>query len=218
MLYLHDGQNVFDAAAAGAEWQVDETAQRLVEAGAVQPMIIVAVAVASTGVRLDDYTPVPGRMGSLLSAPTAGGGAAAYGRYLAEELKPLIDARYRTRPGREHTALGGSSLGGLVSMWLLLQQPQVWGAALVVSPSVWWGGGMIVSAVDQAPASLPAPRLWIDVGGREGWHMVHGARRLRDAAQARGWPVAFLEVPEAGHDEASWAARVEAMLRFLHPR
>ncbi len=192
VLYLHDGQNVFDAAAAGAEWQVDETAQRLVQAGAVQPMIIVAVAVASTGARVDDYTPVPARMGSLLSAPTAGGGAAAYGRYLAEELKPLIDARYRTRPGREHTALGGSSLGGLVSMWLLLQQPQVWGAALVVSPSVWWGGGMIVSAVDQAPASLPAPRLWIDVGGREGgtWCTARAGfatRRRRAAGRWRTW-------------------------------
>jgi predicted alpha/beta superfamily hydrolase len=210
VLYLHDGQNLFDDVAAGAEWQVDETAQRLVLAGAVRPLIIVGV--SSTGTRTRDYTPVPMRLGE---AGIQGGGAADYGRYLVQELKPLIDARFRTQPGRDSTAVGGSSFGGLVSMWLVLNHGDVFGAALVVSPSTWWAQGSIVSDVQAAPVSPPAPRLWLDAGTEEGRDMVSGARRLRQALQARGWAPAYLEQIGAGHDETSWAARVEPMLRFL---
>ncbi|MDO9075379.1 MAG: alpha/beta hydrolase-fold protein [Rubrivivax sp.] len=211
VLYLHDGQNVFDALAAGAEWQVDETAQRLMLAGAVAPFI--AVAVASNPDRLRDYTPVPGTAGAHAGQ---GGGAAAYGRFLVHELKPLIDARYRTLPGREATAVGGSSLGGVVSMWLLLAHGDVFGAGLVVSPSVWWADSAIVAQLAAAPASTPVPRLWLDVGLDEGQGAIDGARRLHAALQARGWAPAYLEQPGAGHNEAAWAARVEPMLRFLH--
>lgn len=210
VLYLHDGQNLFDSTAAGAEWQVDETAQRLVLASALRPLIIVGV--SSTGTRTLDYTPVPMRLGD---AGVQGGGAAAYGRYLVQELKPLIDARYRTQPGRDSTAVGGSSFGGLVSMWLALHHGDVFGAALVVSPSTWWAQGSIVADVQAAPASTAAPRLWLDAGTEEGRDMVPGARRLRQALQARGWAPAYLEQIGAGHDETSWAARVEPMLRFL---
>ncbi len=223
VLYLHDGQNVFDAVAAGAEWQVDETAQRLVEAGAVAPFIVVAV--ASGPERLRDYTPWPDtrppdthpRGTAAAQAPQAGG-AAAYGRYLVHELKPFIDARYRTAPGRDNTAVGGSSIGGLVSMWLLLAHGDVFGAGLVVSPSVWWAGEAIVAQVTAVPASALLPRVWLDVGTDEGPGAVDGARRLRAALQARGWAPAYLEQPGAGHDEAAWAARVEPMLRFLYGR
>ena len=211
VLYLHDGQNVFDAQAAGAEWQVDETAQRLVASGAVAPMIIVAV--SSTSARLSDYTPVQQLRGA---DGLVGGGATAYGRYLVEELKPWVDAHYRTQPVRETTAVGGSSVGGLVSMWLLLEQPSTFGAALVVSPAVWWGDHAVLRQVADARLSVPPPRVWVDIGGREGEEALQGARRLHEALRARGWPVAWLEVPAASHDEASWAARVEPMLRFLY--
>jgi predicted alpha/beta superfamily hydrolase len=220
VLYLHDGQNVFDAEAAGGEWQVDETAQRLAEAGAIAAPLIVAVASGSE--RVADYTPrpMPDGRGGL-----AGGGAAAYGRYLVEELKPLIDSRYLTRAEPAHTALGGSSLGGLVSMWLLLQRPDVYGAALVVSPSVWWAGETLLA--DVAAATLPPaaalPRIWLDAGLREGPQMVGGTQRLAAALRQRAWDAAaaprlqvFID-PLGGHDEASWAARVEGMLRFLYP-
>jgi len=228
VLYLHDGQNVFDAVAAGAEWQVDETAQRLVEVGAVAPVIVVAV--ASSRERLHDYTPWPDTRqpvtrqpdthphGAALAQAPQGGGAAAYARYLVHELKPYIDAHYRTEPGRESTAVGGSSIGGLVSMWLLLAHGEVFGAGLVVSPAVWWAGEAIVVQVAAAPAGTPLPRVWLDVGTDEGRGTVDAARRLRAALQARGWAPAYREEPGAGHDEAAWAARVEPMLRFLYGR
>ena len=210
VLYLHDGQNVFDGLAAGAEWQVDETAQRLVLAGEVAPMIVVAV--ASNADRFTDYTPVPGQV----QGQRTGGGAAAYGRYLVQELKPLIDGRYRTQPGRETTAVGGSSLGGLVSLWLLLEQGSTFGAALLVSPSVWWADGDILRQVARRRGGHPAPRLWLDIGLREGDEAVAGARRLRQALIARGWAPVYLEQPGAGHDEAAWADRVAPMLRHLY--
>ena len=211
VLYLHDGQNVFDALAAGAEWQFDETAQRLVLAGEVAPLIIVAV--ASNQDRIKDYTPVRDRA----QGHGEGGGAAAYGRYLVHELKPLIDARYRSRPGPDDTALGGSSLGGLLSLWLLLEHRDSFGAALLVSPSVWWGGEQILRQLASRVERGPAPRIWLDVGEREGPAMVQGVRRLRQALQARGWEPAYLEQPDAGHDEAAWATRVAPMLRHLQP-
>jgi predicted alpha/beta superfamily hydrolase len=207
VLYLHDGQNVFDAAGAGAEWQVDETAQRLVEAGAIEPPIIVAI--ASGGTRTRDYTPTEGGRG--------GGGLAAYGRFIADELKPLIDRRYRTQPAR--TAVGGSSFGGIASLWLALHRADVFSAALVVSPSVWWDDRFPLRDA-QAWRGATRARLWLDMGGREGDGIFEESRRLRDALLARGWDaatLAYTEAPDAGHDEASWAARVEGMLKFLYP-
>lgn len=214
VLYLHDGQNVFDASAAGVEWQVDETAQRLVLAGEVAPLIIVAV--ASNADRTLDYTPVAAEV----QGRRQGGGAPAYGRYLVQELKPLIDARYRTRPGRADTAVGGSSLGALVSLWLLLEHDATFGAGLLVSPSVWWAGDDILRRLDRAAGALPLPppRLWLDIGLDEGEGAVQGVRRLRQALVARGWSPAYLEQAGAGHDEAAWAARVAPMLRHIHGR
>jgi predicted alpha/beta superfamily hydrolase len=224
VLYLHDGQNVFDGESAGAEWMVDETAQRLALAGDIDPPIIVAI--DSVNTRITDYTPTamtlpPERTGTG-RAERVGGGAAAYGRFLAEELKPMIDARYRTRPDRASTAVGGSSLGGLVSLWLSLHRGETFGAALVVSPSVWWDDAFAlrdVRTLERLPE--PLPRLWLDMGAQEGAEALPAARQLQKSLMARGWNAATLsytEDREGGHDEASWAARVEGMLRFLYPR
>jgi predicted alpha/beta superfamily hydrolase len=213
VLYLHDGQNVFDAAGAGAEWQVDETAQRLVEAGAIAPPIIVAI--ASGPNRARDYTPTLGR----IDGQPAGGGLADYGRFTVEELKPQIDRRFRTQPGREHTAVGGSSFGGIASLWLALHRADVFGAALVVSPSLWWDDGFALRDVQGWRGSQHA-KLWLDMGGREGAGIFEHTRRLQQALWARGWSaatLAYTEAPEGSHDEASWAARVEGMLKFLYP-
>lgn len=211
VLYLQDGQNVFDDAAAGEEWGVDETAQQLVSAGAVGPLIVVAI--ASGPQRGMDYTPtVDGLHGGR------GGGAPAYARFLVDELKPLIDRRYRTLPDREHTAVGGSSLGGLLSFWLALQHGHVFGSALVVSPALWWDFGVAFRQLSAWTPASPRPRLWLDFGGNEGLVHLTLARRMHTSLRERGWSDAdlhYLEVPDAGHDEAAWAARVEPMLRFL---
>lgn len=222
VLYLHDGQNVFDARAAGAEWQVDEAAERGVAAGHLLPFIVVAV--ASTESRTLDYTPspmlVPAERLDRTAPQRQGGGVAAYARFLSEELKPLIDARYRTRPGRADTAVGGSSFGGLASLWLALHRPETFGAALVVSPSVWWDDRFVLRDLPQAAPERRA-RLWLDMGAQEGDQAVTLARELAARLAERGWSadeLRFVEDPRGGHDEASWARRVPAMLAFLYGR
>lgn len=211
VLYLHDGQNMFDARSAGAEWGVDETAQELVEARAVAPFIAVGVPTGRDRVR--DLTPTVDRR-------HGGGGLPAYAAWLLDELKPQIDRRFRTRPEPAHTAVGGSSLGGVASLWMALHRPDRVGAALVVSPSVWWDDFLPRRDVRATPAPAPLPRLWLDMGAHEGEGVFAESRALRDALHARGWggtKLAYVEDPDGRHDELSWAARVDGMLKFLFP-
>ncbi len=217
VLYLHDGQNLFDGATsfvAGQEWRVDETAQALILAGAVEPVIVVGVYHAGKG-RVEEYTP------SADPRFKVGGKADLYGRLLVEELKPFIDSRYRTKTGAGDTGLGGSSLGGLVTMYLGLRFPQVFGKLAVVSPSVWWDGRRILADV-KALASKPRARVWLDMGTDEGANAVGDARLLRDALVAQGWNLGgdlnYFEAQGGKHSEAAWALRVEPILRFLFPK
>lgn len=211
VLYLNDGQNVFDSATAflGQEWQVDETAQQLIAAGEIEPLIIAGV--YNTGEqRIHEYTPTHDER------KKAGGLADLYGRFLIEEVKPFIDKRYRTLQGAATTALGGSSLGGLVTLHLGLKYPQVFGKLLVMSPSVWWDHGVILREVEALRAK-PSTRIWLDMGTKEG--QLTQARLLRDALIAQGWRLKadlhYLEARGARHTESAWAKRVAPALKFL---
>ena len=130
VLYMHDGQNVFDGATsyiAGKEWEADETAERLIEEGRIEPLIIVAVDHAGVA-RVEEYTPTADRRGR-------GGKVDQYGRMLVEELKPWVDETFRTRPGREDTGIAGSSYGGLASVWVGLTHADVFGKIAALSTS-----------------------------------------------------------------------------------
>jgi predicted alpha/beta superfamily hydrolase len=220
VLYMNDGQNIFDAASAGMEWQMDETAEKLIGSGQIEPVIIVGV--SNTAAREDEYTPTYMEWNRGDGVILKGGGKAdLYGRLLIEELKPFIDRTYRTRPEPRHTGLGGASHGGLVSLHLGLKHPDVFGNLLVVSPSVPRDDYAILKTV-AALSAKTAQRIWVDMGTREGDEMLTGARRLRDALLAKGWKTGadlhYLEQERAGHDEIAWSARVEGMLRFLYGR
>jgi predicted alpha/beta superfamily hydrolase len=223
VLYLHDGQNLFDGATSyipRQEWRADEAAEVLIANGKIEPLIIVGV--YNTGKdRIDEYTPVADAKYKV------GGKADLYGRLLVEELKPFIDKTYRTKKGAAHTGLGGSSLGGLVSMYLGLKYPNVFGRVAVVSPSVWWGNNQIVHQVEALPKKPPL-RIWLDIGTKEGGnaeeaqHTVDGARLLKNALVKKGWKLEkdlkYFEAQGAEHNERAWAARVEQILEFLFPR
>jgi predicted alpha/beta superfamily hydrolase len=217
VLYLNDGQNLFDGATSfvpGQEWRVDETAQALIDARAVEPLIIVGI--YNTGKeRIDEYTP------SADPRLKAGGKADLYGRLLVEELKPFIDSHYRTKPDAKNTGLGGSSLGGLLTMYLGLRYPNVFGKLAVISPSVWWDNRRIVGDVS-ALKSKPDTRIWLDMGTDEGANATTDARLLRDALVAQGWSLdrdlKYFEAVGAKHSELAWAQRVEPILKFLFPK
>ncbi len=180
VLYMHDGQNLFDAATAfRAEWQVDETAQRLILSGAIEPLIIVGI--SNAGIyRIEEYTPTRDRVHKM------GGSAAHYGRMLAEELKPFIDGEYRTLSDVSNTGMGGSSLGGLVSLYLGLLYSEVYSRLAIISPSVWWDNRFIIRRVRNLGVKLQS-RAWLSAGTLEGPGVIQGARRIRDIMIAKGW-------------------------------
>jgi enterochelin esterase-like enzyme len=134
VLYMHDGQNLFEPETAynkGEHWRVGETAARLIAQGRIEPLIVVGI--YNTGeMRIEEYTPTEDKK-------LGGGHADDYGRMIIEELKPLIDRTYRTRQDRDSTGIAGSSLGGLVSLHLGFTHPAVFGKVAALSPSVWWG-------------------------------------------------------------------------------
>jgi predicted alpha/beta superfamily hydrolase len=214
VLYMHDGQNLFDVATSvGSEWGVDETAQRLVQAEAIEPVLIVGV--YNTGERrIDEYTPTRHR------GKGHGGKAGLYGRMLVEELKPLIDGQYRTLRDAANTGLAGSSLGGLASLYLGLHYPTTFGKLGIISPSVWWDNRMILREV-RALGDRPPLRIWLSTGTGEARGVLPNARRLRDALIRKGWVIgrdlAYHEAEGAGHNEHAWAEIVEPFLRFLFP-
>lgn len=217
VLYMQDGQNLFDPATAyirGRTWRMHEHADAAIEAGEVEPVVIVGV--NNTGDRrVAEYTPEP-------DWQLGGGEGEAYGRLLTEELMPWIASQYRIREEREHTGIGGSSLGGLVSLYLGLRYPARFGKLAVLSPSVWWNHKSILGFLNEhAPQIWERPRLWLDVGELEGRRTVENAEQLDRRLRANGWvpgeTLYFERVAGGTHDEASWAERVRPMLGFLYP-
>jgi predicted alpha/beta superfamily hydrolase len=218
VLYLHDGQNLFDGRTSFVKdrtWQVREHADAAVEAGEIEPVVIVGI--YNTGDRrIAEYT-------HEYNWQMGGGEADVYGKLITLELMPWIASQYRVRQDRENTGLGGSSLGGLVSLYLGLRYPTVFGKLAVMSPSVWWNHKSILGYLNEhAPQMWERPKVWLDVGDREGQKAVRDVEHLARRLKANGWKAGetmHFEMVQGGtHDEASWATRVRAMLRFLYPK
>ena len=230
VLYMHDGQNLFDEGTSGSgEWQVDEAMERL--AGEGLEAIVVGIPNAEAADppqpngRAVEYSPHP-------HENRGGGGADAYLAFIAGTVKPLIDATFPAMRDLGSTGIAGSSLGGLISLYALVARPDVFGFAGIVSPALWFAGGRLMS--EHAPSLWPGEnlRVYLDVGGREGDHETDPARRaemnrryVKDARSLRrllvgngfreGDDLLYVEDAEARHHESAWAARVPGMLRFL---
>jgi enterochelin esterase-like enzyme len=217
VLYLHDGQNLFDGETSfikGRTWQVREHTDAATLAGEVEPLVIVGI--YNTGDRrLAEYT-------HERSVQMGGGEAEAYGLMVTRELMPWVAAHYRVREDREGTGIGGSSLGGLVTLYLGLRHPEKFGKLAALSPSVWWNHKSILGYLNErAPEIWERPRLWLDVGDREGARTLRDTEHLARRLAANGWrqgeTMHFERVAGGTHDEASWATRVRPMLKFLFP-
>jgi predicted alpha/beta superfamily hydrolase len=147
VLYLQDGQNLFDRATAfaGQDWNVRGAADHMIGIGAVQQLIIVGIYNMGKS-RINEYTPT--------KAPKLGGGRAdRYAKFLLEEVMPFIQREYRAAPDPRVTGIGGSSLGGLLSVYLGLKFPQVFGKIAALSPSVWWDQRSITQFASTWPAT-----------------------------------------------------------------
>jgi predicted alpha/beta superfamily hydrolase len=215
VFYLHDGQNLFDGRTSYLPehtWQAHTTADRLTREGRIEPLILVGI--NNTGLRrVAEYTPTR-------DPRLRGGDGDRYGRLLVEELKPLIDRTFRTLPGTAHTGLGGSSLGGLISLYLGFSYPEVFGKLAVLSPSLWWDNRSILRTVSEGRVR-PELRLWLDMGTAEGLRHLRDTdllhRRLLDRGWRDGVDLQYLRVPNGLHNEDAWAARFDQVLRFLFP-
>jgi predicted alpha/beta superfamily hydrolase len=215
VLYLQDGQNLFDPDTSfipGKYWRVGESADELIMAGMIEPLMIVGI-YNSGRYRINEYTHVEDKR-------LGGGRADAYGQMLVEELKPFVDHHYRTLPGIENCGLGGSSLGGLVSMYLALRYSRVFGKLVAMSPSVWWRNRAILKTVAQIQRK-PELRIWLDIGTKESQRALPDARALKTALVKKGWKLGedlcYSEVEGGHHDEVAWSQRVAPMLQFLFP-
>jgi len=223
VFYMHDGQNLFDGATSfipGQEWHADETAQQLINENKIEPLIIVGIYNKGKD-RANEYTPAEDQKYKV------GGKADLYGRMLVEELKPFIDHNYRTLHDPDHTGLGGSSLGGIVSLYVGLKYPKTFGRLAVISPSVWFADYQIVKFVEALPAQ-PKARIWLDIGTKEGRdakeaaETVASTERLNEALIKKGWKPAkdlnYFEAEGAEHSERAWAARLPQVLLYLYGR
>lgn len=298
VIYMHDGQNIFDASGAGSEWMMDETAQNLIEKGIIEPMIIVGI--GNTANRIDEYTPStqiwkqelvrvmnPNSNGSLRNLtgvfvtssndslhvfsrndsllvripgshfmqqlvlqesgqyflpmagiyfeflkekngtvdkvkgtkPPMGGKGEVYGEFVKNQLLPYIEENYRVKKDKKFRSLGGSSLGGLITAYLGLNNPDIFGNLLIISPSIWWDNKMIMQHY-QDLGHRTNQKIFLYMGTNEGPSALENAREFRDLLLEKGWDnntLKYLEGVDAGHNERAWATQVEEMLKFLYP-
>lgn len=214
VLYLHDGQNLFDRATAfgGQDWNVHGAADQLIHVGALEPLIIVGI--YNTGKsRIHEYTPT--------KAPKLGGGRAdRYAKFLLQEVMPFILREYRALSGPIATGIGGSSLGALVSLYFGLKYPQLFGKIAALSPSVWWNQRMIHRFAAAAPVQ-PRPSIWLDIGTKEGPRIVQDVEQFRDVLLNKGWrenqDLHYERVEGGEHSETAWSQRIGRVLEFLYP-
>jgi enterochelin esterase-like enzyme len=244
VLYMHDGQNLFDNARAGygVEWGVDEHVSRLGAGGQIRMPIVVGV--HNTPLRLREYVPadmiraLPGEIRADLLTLYGGEPLSdGYLRFLVEELKPFIDRTYRTRSGRDDTVIMGSSMGGLISLYALMKHPEVFGSAGCLSTH-WpirierlddnrldrWRETIVQTWSDVIARGLPDPsthRLYFDRGDETlDQFYAFFQSRIDTVVSGEGWgPDRFrsLVFPGAEHNEASWNQRLDTPLTFLLP-
>jgi predicted alpha/beta superfamily hydrolase len=214
VLYLQDGQNLFDRATAfaGQDWNVHGAADQGIAAGTIQPLIVVGI--YNTGKsRINEYTPT--------KAPKLGGGRAdRYAKFLMQEVMPFIQSEYRVASDPRVTGIGGSSLGGLLSLYLGLKHADRFGKIAALSPSVWWHQRMILRFASAAqPRSRPT--IWLDIGTKEGPRIVPEVEQFRDVLVKKGWSegedLHYEKVEGAEHNELAWSQRIGRVLEFLYP-
>jgi predicted alpha/beta superfamily hydrolase len=219
VIYMHDGQNLFDAMTSfTGEWYVDETMQTLEQEG-IEAIIVGIPNIGEE--RLNEYSPFrQGRMG--------GGRGDQYLDFIVQTVKPLIDDTFFTQPEREYTGILGSSMGGLISLYAFFNRPQIFGMVGAMSPAFWFGQRAIFPYVQNA-AYLPG-KIYLDAGTQEArgrqlisrkyaWSVAGAAQEMRDILVRKGYRdgenVLYVEEDGAPHHESAWARRLPDALRWL---
>ncbi len=218
VLYMHDGQNIFDASTsfAGVEWRVDEAAQRLINEGKIEPIIIVGL--YNNADRMQEYN-----AGDPEGEPTA------YARFVVEEVKPFIEKTYRVDSDSDKTGVAGSSMGGLISLYLVQQYPEVFGRCGIVSPALGIHDRQYLDGLLSADVQwMRGKRFWLDMGTAEAGSSTGNLllRHTRDLAGLFGktrqihpdWGISceYQEIEGGRHNEWAWSERIESILTCLY--
>jgi predicted alpha/beta superfamily hydrolase len=231
VLYLNDGQNLFDAATStftGREWRVDETVQALVAAGRIPPLIVVGIDHAGRRARFHEYFPYPDR---FLEPPDPRPHGKSYPAFLADEVVPYVERSYRADRNPSRRGIGGSSAGALAAIYAVVKRPGVFGRLLVESPSIYVDGAHVLK--DAAAVRAWPQRIALGAGTAEGGQTAcdpnattpsepevvtdlrQFARLLGDAGVGAE-RIRLTVVSCATHDENAWAARLPDALTFLY--
>ena len=208
VIYLQDAQNLFDEKAPFGNWAIDKTLSVLAEKN--QKEVIVVANDHAGEERLKDFNPV-------LSEENDKEGI-KYIKLVAKYLKPYIDERYRTLPSREHTAIGGSSLAGLISLYAILNRSDVFGKALIFSPSLWIAPAAYLDATTFLPQD--ATRIYLYGGGKESDYMLNNINRLKESFEwqrenAENLQVLLSTDPEGHHNEERWGKEFPRAIDWL---
>jgi predicted alpha/beta superfamily hydrolase len=214
VLYAQDGQALWSTSSDPfGVWALDTVIDQLLEIAVMSELIVVAIETSTA--RMDRLGPV--------RDPTYGGGRAReHLETIIRELKPRIDADFRTRVGREDTALIGSSLGGLFSFYAAWTAPEIFGKAICLSSSFWWANRYMIRAAQVAPS--PRPTIYLDSGvalhpdarSQDGFQHTRSMQRaLVRAGYMNGEDLHRLAFPGHVHSTAAWSARVAIPLQLL---
>lgn len=228
VLYLNDGQNLFGTGTTDSgprTWRVGETLTSLLAAGRIPPIIVVGIDNAGRRGRAHEYLPYPDE---FLDPPEPDPQGGRYADFLAEDVMPLVEERFRAAPGREGRVLGGSSYGALASLYVAISRPELFSRLLLESPSFYVDGAYVLR--DASAAELRLDRVYVGVGTNElalegcpdtpeNAEPVNDVMRfagiLRTAGLGENQILVRIDTC-AVHNESAWAARLPAALEFLY--
>ena len=206
VLYMHDGQNVFDPLTSSfqVDWQLDETADSLIKAGEIEEIIIIGI--YNTFNRYAEYSP--------------NDTGYRYMKFIVEKLKPMIDINYRTKQGREYTATGGASMGGLISLMLAWEHSETFSMAACLSPAFLYRNFNYVSTVSGDEGDKEPIKLYIDNGGDALENILQpGIDLMLEALKNKGYihgeDLIWFKDENAVHSESAWAERSWRFLKLF---
>ena len=210
VLYLHDGQNLFDENAPYGNWAIDQTLAQLKEEG-FEDVIIIAIDHGGED-RISEYSP-------FSSQRYGKGQGILYLRFLLETLKPYVDRTFRVLTDREHTGIGGSSMGGLISLYAGMIKPEIFSKMMIFSPSLWIAPKIFNLAASFSP--LQKTKLYLYAGGRESRNHVPNLLRLVKVLQKRNFSVEDFKMraivnSEGTHSEQYWKIEFPIALKWLY--
>jgi len=209
VLYLQDGQNLFEEDAPFGTWGVDKRLAALAQHGKGD-FIVVAIDHGGKE-RIKEFSPYD-------SQHWGEGLGRDYARFLAETLKPHIDKNFRTLPDRAHTGIGGSSMGGLISIYAGLMFPHVYSKFMIFSPSLWASPKIYAEPMQFAAFDSPT-KIYLYGGSREGSNMVPNLKRLKESVEKSGHGKAHIRMetdPHGRHNEARWGEEFPKAAEWLY--